>query len=83
MPVPVSIATEATFRLIEGNVDRFMRLRISDHLDPARHRMARFVGAGPEEIVFVPNASHGLNTILRNLVWNREDIIIIGMWQPL
>lgn len=78
MPIPVSSATENTFRSIERNIDRFVKLHLSEHLDLARHRMARFVGAGPEELVFVPNASHGLNTVLRNFVWNKDDIIIIG-----
>ncbi|KAI0267546.1 PLP-dependent transferase [Russula aff. rugulosa BPL654] len=62
---PVLAATEATFRSIDGNIDRFIKLRLSEHLDPARHRMA--------------NCSHGLNTILRNLLWNEGDIIIGGM----
>jgi hercynylcysteine S-oxide lyase len=78
VPIPVSTATEATFRAIEGNIDRFIRLHLLEHLDPARDRMARLVGAGPEEIVFVPNASHGLNTVLRNFVWNKEDIVLTG-----
>jgi selenocysteine lyase/cysteine desulfurase len=75
---PVLAATEATFRSIEGNIDRFIKLRLSEYLDPARHRMAKFLGAGPKEIVFVPSCSHGLNTILRNLLWNGGDIIIGG-----
>jgi len=78
VPVPVSVATEATFKSIEGNVDRFIKLRLLDYLTPARHRLAKFVGAGPDEIVFVPNASHGLNTVLRTLVWNKEDFIVTG-----
>ncbi|KAI0303839.1 PLP-dependent transferase [Multifurca ochricompacta] len=76
VPNPVSQATAANFRYMEGNIDRFMRLHLPEHLRPARHRMAKFVGAGPEEIVFVPNASHGINTVLKNLVWNKGDIII-------
>jgi selenocysteine lyase/cysteine desulfurase len=78
---PVLAATEATFRSIEGNIDRFIKLRLSEYLDPARHRMAKFLGAGPEEIVFVPSCSHGLNTILRNLLWNEGDIIIGGKYR--
>ena len=78
MPNPVLAATEATFRSIEGNIDRFIKLRLSEYLDPARHRLAKFLGAGLEEIVFVPSCSHGLNTILRNLLWNEGDIIIGG-----
>jgi len=81
VPVPVSVATEATFKSIEGNVDRFIKLRLPDYLTPARHRLAKFVGAGPDEIVFVPNASHGLNTVLRTLVCNKEDFIVTGRRQ--
>jgi len=82
VPNPVLAATEATFRSIEGNIDRFIKLRLSEYLDPARHRMAKFLGAGPEEIVFVPSCSHGLNTVLRNLLWNEGDIIIGGKYSP-
>jgi hercynylcysteine S-oxide lyase len=78
VPNPVLAATEASFRSIEGNIDRFIKLRLSEYLDPARHRMAKYLGAGPEEIVFVPSCSHGLNTVLRNLLWNEGDIIIGG-----
>src|SRR5712691_5420694 len=78
VPIPVSAATEATFKSIEGNVDRFIKLRLPEYLTPARHRMAELVGAGPDEVVFVPNASHGLNTVLRNLIWDKEDIVVTG-----
>jgi selenocysteine lyase/cysteine desulfurase len=43
--------------------------------------MAAFVGAGADEVVFVPNTSHGTNTVLRNLIWNKDDIIITGRRQ--
>ncbi|KAH8994849.1 PLP-dependent transferase [Lactarius akahatsu] len=76
VPIPVSAASQATFTFMEKNIDRFIRLHLPEYLRPARHRMAEFVGAGPDEIVFVPNASHGTNTVLRNLVWNKGDIIV-------
>jgi selenocysteine lyase/cysteine desulfurase len=81
IPIPVSAASQATFTFMEKNIDRFIRLHLSEYLKPARHRLAEFVGAGPEEIVFVPNASHGINTVLRNLAWNKDDIIITGRRQ--
>ncbi|KAF8261625.1 PLP-dependent transferase [Lactarius quietus] len=76
IPIPVSAASQATFTSMEKNIDRFIRLRLPEYLRPARRRMAEFVGAGPDEVVFVPNTSHGTNTVLRNLVWNKDDIII-------
>ena len=81
MPNHVLAATEATFRSIERNIDIFIRLRFYEILDPARHRMAKYLGAGPEEVVFVPSCSHGLNTILKNLLWNEGDIIIGGRYR--
>jgi hercynylcysteine S-oxide lyase len=78
VPNPVLAATEATFKAIEWNIDRFIKLDLTEYLSPARHRMAKFLGAGPEEIVFVPSCSHGLSTVLKNLLWNKGDIIIGG-----
>lgn len=78
VPNPVLAATDACFRSIEGNIDRFIKLDLAEYLTPARHRMATFLGAGPEEIVFVPSTSHGLNTVLKNLLWNNGDFIITG-----
>ena len=66
---------------MEKNIDRFIRLHLPEYLGPARRRMAAFVGAGPDEVVFVPNTSHGTNTVLRNIVWNKDDIIITGRRQ--
>ena len=43
--------------------------------------MAAFIGASLDEVVFVPNTSHGTNTVLKNLVWNKDDIIITGRRQ--
>ena len=48
-------------------------------LTPAyRKIVAETVGANLDEIVLVPNATHGLNTILRNFEWREGDIIIGG-----
>lgn len=78
MPKPVSAATEAIAKSIAGNTDRFVKLRVPETLNPARRRVAKYLGAGPEEIVFVSSTSDGLNTVLRNLLWNKGDVIITG-----
>lgn len=82
MPKSVFAAKEAISGSIQGNTDRFVKLHLAECLNPARHRMAKFLGAGPEEIVFVSSISHGLNTVLRNFLWNNGDIIITGAWPP-
>lgn len=38
--------------------------------------MAELIGADHDEVVLVPNTTHGLNTILRNIEWRQGDIIL-------
>lgn len=64
--------------LIESNPDKFMRFTYQPLLILARERIAEFIGADTDEIVFVPNASHGINTVLRNFDWNEGDVLITG-----
>lgn len=52
-----------------------------DLLIHTRTRLAKFIGAGEtDEVVLVPNASHGISTILRNFEWNEGDILIEGVY---
>ncbi|KAI0041920.1 PLP-dependent transferase [Auriscalpium vulgare] len=76
VPGPVVAASQVIAAGIEANPDKFMRLDAADKIPTARRRMEQLVGAGPDEVVFVPNASHGINTVLKNFVWNKEDIIV-------
>ena len=46
-------------------------------LDTARARVARFVGAAADDLVFVPNATAGINTVLRSLRWRRGDELLV------
>ncbi|KAF9075416.1 pyridoxal phosphate-dependent transferase [Rhodocollybia butyracea] len=76
LPIPVAKALEPYYALAEGNPDLFHRFTSIDLIRDVRKRMAEFVGvAHADEVVFVPNASHGLNTILRSFIWEAEDII--------
>ncbi|MCV3214605.1 aminotransferase class V-fold PLP-dependent enzyme [Plectonema radiosum NIES-515] len=45
-------------------------------LDEARRKLAEFVGADAENLVFVPNATTGVNSVLRSLVFHPEDEIL-------
>ena len=76
VPSPVMQACKAIADEIEANPDLFMRLKYGELLTKCRKRIARLLGAGVEECVLVPNAIHGINTVLRNLSWKRGDIII-------
>ena len=35
-------------------------------------------GADADEVVLVPNATHALNTVMRNFEWRKGDVIIGG-----
>jgi hercynylcysteine S-oxide lyase len=61
---------------VEANPDKFMRLKYGTHLDQCRKRVARLIGADVDGCVLVPNAIHGINTVLRNLEWKKGDVII-------
>lgn len=41
-----------------------------------RGLLADFIGAKEDEVVLVPNATHGLNTVLRNFEWREGDILL-------
>ena len=40
--------------------------------------VAKLIGADADEVVLVPNATHALNTVMRNFEWREGDVIIGG-----
>ncbi|KAK1233737.1 hypothetical protein PQX77_003084 [Marasmius sp. AFHP31] len=76
-PIPVLDASKAFADQVEANPEVFHRLDYIPLLVAARERVAKVIGVRDvDELVFVPNASHGLNTVLWNLIWEEGDIII-------
>ncbi|KAF5390565.1 hypothetical protein D9757_002601 [Collybiopsis confluens] len=76
VPIAVEEASKQYYALVEGNPDLFHRFTAIDLVRDARERMAKFIGvADKDELVFVPNASHGLNNVLRSFIWEEGDII--------
>src|SRR5947208_826021 len=45
----------------------FLVREIDSRLDEVRGDLARFVGAAPDDLAFVPNATAGVNAVLRSL----------------
>ncbi len=61
--------------------DSYLRYEYPILLDECRAAMAKLVNAPPETIVFVPNATTGVNTVLQNLTWEddgKDEIIYFG-----
>jgi isopenicillin-N epimerase len=55
----------------------FMVRELEPLLDKARTALARFVGARPQDLVFVRNATSGVNAVLRSLPFNAGDEILV------
>jgi len=51
---------------IEAEPVRFLARDIEGHLDHAREVLGQFIGANPDDLAFVPNAT-GFNSVLRSL----------------
>jgi isopenicillin-N epimerase len=59
---------QARFReRLEGEPVRFLGRELEGLLDEARGALGAFVGAEPDDLAFVPNATTGVNTVLRGL----------------
>jgi isopenicillin-N epimerase len=56
---------------------QFLVRELEPHLDAAREALARWVGAEPADLVFVPNATSGVNTVLRSLPFQAGDELLV------
>ena len=62
---------------LEREPVRFMVRELEPLLDQARAALAEFVGADPAAIAFVPNATAGVNAVLRSLDLDRHDELLV------
>ncbi|KAF1832039.1 PLP-dependent transferase [Decorospora gaudefroyi] len=61
----------------EARPDPFIIYDYPRYLDEAREAMSKLLNTPASTLVFVPNASTGVNTVLRNLVFAPGDHILI------
>ncbi|MGB9553651.1 MAG: aminotransferase class V-fold PLP-dependent enzyme, partial [bacterium] len=54
----------------------FLARNIRNLLEEARQVLAEFIGAQSEDLVFVPNSTHGVNTVLRSIPFKEGEEII-------
>ena len=75
-PIPV-LAAQTQFReQLEREPLRFVMREFEPLLDRARIKLAEFIGARENELVFVPNATTGVNAVLRSLNFSAEDELL-------
>lgn len=60
----------------EARPDQFIRYDTPKALDESRAAVARMLNVARNEIVFVKNATSGINTVLRNLTYSPGDVAI-------
>ena len=61
---------------LEAQPVRFLIRELEGRLDEARAALAAFVGADPDDLAFVPNATAGVNTVLRSLSLQPGDELV-------
>jgi isopenicillin-N epimerase len=75
-PIPVLEAQARLRERLEWNPIGFFVREFEPLLDAARVTLAEFIGVRPADLVFVPNATTGVNTILRSLTLRPGDELL-------
>ena len=60
----------------EARPDYFQRYEFPALLDSSRAAMASFLHLPVDEVVFVPNATTAINTVLENLRFDKDEVIL-------
>ncbi|HYI21609.1 MAG TPA: aminotransferase class V-fold PLP-dependent enzyme [Candidatus Limnocylindrales bacterium] len=66
-PWPVLRAQDEWRARMERNSTRFMGVELEPALEHARGRLGELVGANSDDLAFIPNATTGVNTVLRSI----------------
>ena len=75
-PWPVLHAQSEWRARLEREPVRFLVDELEGHLDHARARLGEFLHADPDDLAFVPNATTGVNTVLRSLELQPGDEVL-------
>ena len=75
-PRPVLAAQQAWRDRMEAEPVLFFSHDLEPALDAARAALGSFVGADPDDLAFVPNATAGTNTVLRSLRFGPGDELL-------
>ena len=63
-------------RELEREPVRFFMRTLEPRLDAVRARLAPYLGAAPEDLAFVPNATHAVSGVLRSLSFSPGDELL-------
>lgn len=76
-PIPVLERQSEWRRRMEQEPVKFLARELDGLLDSARAVLSRFVGAEPVDLAFVPNATAGVNAVLRSQRFEAGDELIV------
>ncbi|KAL2850140.1 PLP-dependent transferase [Aspergillus pseudoustus] len=75
-PKPVQKALRGYQDQVEGRPDPFIRYTTPKELDRSRAAVAKLLNVPRDECVFVKNATTGVATVLQNLPFTANDVIV-------
>ncbi|XP_077987169.1 uncharacterized protein LOC144441466 [Glandiceps talaboti] len=62
----------------ENSPDIFENFKKSKYYEEAREAVSEFVGAKPDNLVFVVNATTGINAVMKSLSLDKDDTVLVG-----
>src|SRR5437773_8912664 len=77
VPRAVLAVQSALREEMERGPVRFLAREIEPRIDAARAVLAGFVGASSDDVAFVPNATAGVNAVLRSLDLDEHDELLV------
>lgn len=75
-PRPVFDAYQAWQRRLEWQPVRFLGVELAGHLAEARAALGRYLHAGADDLVYIPNATFGVNVVARSLRLGAGDEVL-------
>jgi selenocysteine lyase/cysteine desulfurase len=75
-PLPVQTCQTNYNSLAHSRPDTFIVSDLPKLINKSREAVAPLLGAHVDEIVLVPNATTGVNTVLRNIRWEEGDVVL-------
>ncbi|KAI0520753.1 aminotransferase family protein-like protein [Xylaria bambusicola] len=76
-PIPVRDALTTLRAEVEKAPDRFIVLEWPTRLQESRAAIAKMLNCETDDLVFVPNATTGSDTVFKNLKWEPGDVILV------
>jgi isopenicillin-N epimerase len=77
-PEPVLEAQRVWRDRLEAEPVRFLSRELEHHLDAVRAELGTFLGADPEGLAFVPNATAGVSTVMASLRFAPGDELLVN-----